>query len=327
MNTLQQIIIRMAAQHDAKRRHTLKGIADRMSVIPDAHFTVTQLIDPPYMIQLNRRATTMQRAAIVTATTAQDVASAIRGIAVHDAVQTAIRQAQQSHNPIPGVEPGVRIAYMVEPGWVISTEPDFIETDPDTSKRTVVDIKTVRASVTSARKEWVQQLRFEAILLAMHFSRVQQAAIECWHMDYTPGGVTGSSGAFLRIPIPLDNLSKDELMERFSLHKLAVHQHQDEISPCTPEECWAKPDQFVVQYIDTNKTLKGGIHATPEAAAQFIVSGNYKRAVRVAHRRGVCVRCLNYCNVRAICPFGIQRAGEAACATSEPDSVGTEVSG
>lgn len=75
----------------------------------------------------------------------------------------------------------------------------------------------------------------------------------------------------------------------------------DELEPCSPEQCWHKPDTWAVVKNGNKRATKV---LDSEGAAEGYMDQMKEGAYHIEFREGEDTRCQSYCSVAQFCPYG-----------------------
>ncbi len=183
-----------------------------------------------------------------------------------------------------------RLQIKTDEGLILSGQPDLWRPGE------LFDWKTCRVyAFFSSKPEWEAQTNLYAWMIRqIHKVPINKIEIGAIFYDWMPSQ-KGQNGMppnrFVRIPIPVWS---DEAVRLYLRHQTERHRKVD---PCTPEERWARPEHWILYPADKSKS-PNGIKFTDEAAACL---AQEKMGGKIAHRPTKCVRCNDYCPVRAVC--------------------------
>lgn len=103
---------------------------------------------------------------------------------------------------------------------------------------------------------------------------------------------------FISIPAELWSAEKTiaYIRERVALFVAYKDLSDDDLPPCTPDECWEKPTVWAVKKIGGKRAIPGGVCLT-EAEAQVKCG----KGLEIEVRKGGRIRCEEYCSVNQFC--------------------------
>lgn len=170
-------------------------------------------------------------------------------------------------------------------------------------------VTSVWSFLLGDKKDWERQLNCYAWGMTKRSYPAAKLTINAILRDWQKSKILRDQD-YPRIPfisrdIPLWTFGEQEqyIKEQLELHRMS------EPTECTPEEKWEKPTTYAVMKKGRKSALRV-LGSEPEAYAwieeqetaqhqQKWVSNN----ISVVERPGECVRCLNYCSVRGVCPY------------------------
>jgi hypothetical protein len=180
-------------------------------------------------------------------------------------------------------------------GWVISGGMDLYE-----ELGILTDFKTtsVWKLVKGDLEEWEKQLNLYSVILRHHGHKVERlqvvAILRDWSKLEAKRDPNYPQSQVVNIDIPLWPAEK---AEKFMRERVILHQQaRISLPECTPEDRWAKPEQFAVMKVGKKRAEK---LYTSEALAKAHVG--FDRKLYVQHRPGASVRCESYCPVAQFC--------------------------
>lgn len=186
-------------------------------------------------------------------------------------------------------------------GWTVSGKPDLYEADG-----TLWDYKktSVWSFMLGEKADWEAQLNLYALLLHEHGFSVTRlmilAALRDWNKAQRgQNGYPEAGGLAKEVRLWPVLSQRVYLEERVRLHQLARNdQHWDH---CTPEERWARPDNWAVikgsgnaKGVFGDGTKRGGGEEEAYAFAD-------EKGGDVEFRPGKSVRCEDYCGAAPWC--------------------------
>ena len=254
----------------------------------DSWRTVTQLIAPPRIIQLQ-----IEHAEEIT----EDVVDRLytmQGQIAHGIIERASQELKDH-------------------GW-ISEERLFTEVlgkkvsgafdlyHP--KNRELIDVKYASgwsAKKGEAKPEWVNQTNLLAHLLRLHGHKVAQIKVLLLIRDWSKPEARRNPdypqdpALYLSVPVWDDLKCAQFLKERVALHLKA----EQVLPDCTAEERWAKPDIWAIKKNDGAKAISGGLYTDELIAKKELIrlGSNHK----MEYRRGESTRCELYCSAAPFC--------------------------
>lgn len=276
----------------------------------DADASVTQLLDPPKVVELNRRHHEEQEE------DASERIWSLFGQAVHTILEKANRTAIAER----------RLSIEVE-GWKISGGMDIYEVSGILS-----DYKTVSVwkLMLGGVEEWTKQLNLYAVLLRAHGHKVEKLQAVAFCRDWRRGeyedharkaSAMGVKSDYpeaqvvnINIPVWEPAFAEKYLRERVILHKQA--RLSGELPDCSADERWNRSRSWAVKKIGGKRAVNGGgFFRTEEEARTFI---GFDKNLEVEYRPGKSTRCLNYCNALNWCKQG--QDANAHTESGQPDA-------
>lgn len=260
-------------------------------------YSVSDLINAPRIVQLNRR----HKGEIQTKPfDLNALLGSFRGTAIHTAFEWQL-------NKIIGRREG-KSPYLVERRiWdricdrKISGKFDILYNED------LFDLKTtsVWKRIFEGFADWESAQNLYAYLLSTVGVQVRSLNIIAWYTDWQKEKADGKNQGYPPhmvegILLPLWSLEEQQayLEERIEFHKLNEQRPDNELSPCSEKEMWAKPTTFAVKQVGKDRALRV-LNSQAEAA-------NYIRDKKVTGasievRPGIRTRCLNWCDANAYC--------------------------
>ena len=174
------------------------------------------------------------------------------------------------------------------------------------------------------KREWEAQLNCYCFLMDVPVERVQiYAILRDWSRTTYQKEVNNLFQSkenayppipFVNISVPLWDKEKINLYvkERVEVHKLAEESELKDIPQCTEEERWTRPPKFAVAKKAQDRAAR--LLDTHEEAEKYI-EGKKLVGYQIFDRPGIDVRCLDYCNFLAHCPYkkgGVEGYSETA---------------
>ncbi len=262
-----------------------------------ADFSVTELIKPPQMLQLERRHDAEIKVDV------SDCIWLLLGQAVHAVLEFAGSKHTTEHH----IE---ETLVMEIDGVKISGTPDVHCIAAD--RLSDYKITSVWAFLKGEKPEWVKQLNVYAWMLrGLKNVKVESleivAILRDWSVtrtyepDYPEKAV-----AVVPIERMTDEAIEEYAGERVKRHKIAAVQKDDGLPACTAEERWEKPTTYVVQKPGAKRAIaatKPGtkLPMTEEEASQEALK---HPGSEVVCRQGTSVRCSLYCRAFPFCRQG-----------------------
>lgn len=194
----------------------------------------------------------------------------------------------------------------------ISGKPDLY----DKVLQTVEDYKITSVWATKeVKREWEEQINVNAWILRKHNYPIKggfiNAILRDWNRREAKRNPEYPQISFKRIPIKIWTLKQQEqfIKDRLELHHTQSKLPDNELLLCTPEERWAKPEQFAV-YKNKNKRATK-LFDTEEDAKTFAaqLEEGSKDKIKVENRPGQDIRCMDYCLVNNFCSYYKEKYG------------------
>jgi len=249
----------------------------------DSDFTITGLLKPPRIVQLEKRH------AHELTEDAEDGLYRLYGQIAHGIIERA------------------NMADLAEKRFYITVAGKKVSAQIDTLSITdgaLSDFKFTTAWGFKADKnpkpEWVAQLNVQAEILRQNGLNPQRLQIIGLLRDWQKRDAQGDPNypqrpvAVLEIPMWTSEQTLSFIEMRIAEH-LAAEQALPE---CTPDERWAKPDQWAVLKRGGKRAINGGVQFSQEAA-EAVCAKN--AGTHVVLRPGESTRCQSYCRVSQFC--------------------------
>lgn len=267
----------------------------------DAHISVTELIGPVQKSVLEREHYNEL---------SEDVADRIFAL-----LGTTMHKILQDHNSTGVAER--RLTIEVE-GWKLSGGMDAYY---DHGLLQDYKLTSVYALKDGPKPEHVCQLNVYAEILRQHGHKVERLEIVGILRDWSQGQAERERAknpnfpqqqvVILSVPVWTPERAQKYIRERVILHQKA---RQGDIAECTPDERWAKPEQWAVMRKGLKNAVRGGLYLTEaeaNARAATEVGGH------VQHRpANAGMRCKMYCAAQPFCQQ-YKKLTEAAAETVE----------
>jgi len=245
----------------------------------DSDITVTQLIKPPQMVQLERQFADEIEEDV------SDRIWALFGSAAHEIMERGVGEGDISEKRIFADINGVRV----------SGQFDLLKAD-----NTLIDFKTTSVwSVIDAqkngKKEWEEQLNLLAALVRRsNYKNPESLEIIAICRDWRQSESVRNPDypdkvAVIQIPMWDDEVASNYLVERVNLHMASPQ-------PCTDEERWYSGDSWAVMKKGRKSALRV-LHSESEAEQWKAENGGDE----IVFRQGEYKRCQQYCSVAKFC--------------------------
>jgi hypothetical protein len=268
-------------------------------------YSATTIIDSPRRVALHKR-----YGESITHTPESQAASLI-GTAVHDKMESLLRQANVLHPQ-----------YWIERSVVSPVTIDF----PDGPRMRLLagkfdilkhlahltDIKTCKTwkiIFDPEKIEWTKQLNIYAWLLNQRGVFVETLRVVAFFLDWIEGNAikdkTYPNGPIMEYDISLWDIEEQErfIKQRLKLHIEAEDMKDDDLPKCTQDEMWEKPPEFgIMKDQNAKRAMKvvrdGDLHSAIEIAQTLpMVSQDSFIEVRYTKRK----RCEKYCAINEYC--------------------------
>ena len=254
-----------------------------------AHISVTELLNSPQIVQLKAKYSEQIEVDVT------DMIWAVFGTAVHHVLE-------QGKDPNHIVEQ--RLHADID-GWHISGAIDLQVVHEDGIE--VNDYKTVGVwAVMNEKKEWEQQLNIYAWLVeTVKKTPVNKLKIIAIIRDWSARDAENREGypekQVATLDIKLWSMEEREafIKERIHLHSEALFatDTNEDLPPCTPEECWEKQTTYAVK--KEGGVRAKSVHTTKEEAESALESTGKGYFLEV--RAGERTRCAKFCQVSPWC--------------------------
>jgi len=166
-------------------------------------------------------------------------------------------------------------------------------------------VTSVWAIKLGNKEEWGKQLNCYAWLLRKAKLEVKEAYINAilrdWRKKESKKYKDYPQIPFSRIKVDLWSFDEQQkfVEERVKLYKSVMNLPDNELPICSPEERWAKKDVWAV-YKYNNKTAMR-LFDTEDEAIDFTYNVSCK--TRIEERKGVDMKCQDYCLVNSFCKY------------------------
>jgi hypothetical protein len=200
--------------------------------------------------------------------------------------------------------------YMDVSGWQLSGQFDLYNPD---GGGLLQDYKLTSAwtALRGPKAEWTAQLNCLAELARVNNMAVDRLEVVALYRDWSR---TQAKRSFeyprhpaSTVPIPLWERA---MAQRFIETRVAFHQEAERgnVRPCSDDERWYTGGAFAVM----KKGRQSAVRVLPsrEDAEKFVAKQKENGGLEIVERRGVYLRCENYCDVAEFCPqFGGSQGG------------------
>lgn len=182
-------------------------------------------------------------------------------------------------------------------GWTLIGHYDLSELLLDGELLTDYKLTSVWAVKEGVKAEWEAQLNIYAHLIRAAGRRVNQLQLVAIGRDWSKSKARFDSSypqqqvKVMAVPLWTSEETQDFIEERIRLHQQA---EKGTWPDCTPEERWAKPDQWAVMKKGQKKAVK--LYQSKHAAEFSVARDQY-----IVERKGESTRCESYCSVAPHC--------------------------
>lgn len=166
----------------------------------------------------------------------------------------------------------------------------------------LIDAKTTSIwNLKELKKEWIAQLNCYKYMMSRLFSNFQILKMEIhglgkdWRWNEKMRYQDYPSCPFVILDVPVWNDIQDIIDTHIKDHALNPERE------CTPDEKWAKPDQFAVMKKKQKKAVR--VLDTEVEAQKYILDKGLDKNHYIEKRPGELVRCDRYCSVSEFCPY------------------------
>jgi len=271
-----------------------------------AEYSVSNLIQPPRIVQLERRYRHIIRQRPVEP---EKKKAAFRGNGYHDHVEKYLR-LHATKNP--------QKNYLVEATLWDRIANRKIKGRIDVwLDKVLYDIKTTSTwkKMMGDYTDWEKQLNIYAYLLALQNIPVEKLAVIAVYNDFQKYNIykKGYPKEDIEL-IPIDRLwsfkqQKDYLYQLINFHKKNETLPDAELSPCTSKDRWDKKSGFAVYKVDhlTEKYSEKAARVldseklAQEWIAEKTPSLKTNEGYEIVERKGSRVRCEDWCEVNEFC--------------------------
>ena len=193
-------------------------------------------------------------------------------------------------------------------GWILSGKPDRY----DGNLKLLEDYKlcSVWNWIYGAKVEWEQQLNIYRYIFHLNGLEVEQANIHAIFRDWskTKAAVDPKYPQKQWIVMPMNIWSiekcKEFVEERIRIHQEAALVEEKDLPLCTDEERWSSGEKWALM----KKGRKSAVKLFDSSSQAMDWKGRYQKPgeiLTLEHRPSVNTRCVHYCVVSHLCPFGI----------------------
>lgn len=256
--------------------------------------SITQLIDPPQKIELQRRHDDEIEEE------AAERVWALLGSAAHE----VLRRSGEGTNTLQEE----RLTMKVN-GLLVSGKPDLLDAEGILSDWKVT---SVWSFMLGNKREWLQQLNLYAALYRHAGFDVKGLEIFAILRDWVKSKKADDNYPnvpAIRRPVAL---WKPDEADRFLAYRVQLHKQarfEDGWEPCSDEERWAKPETWAVTKVGGKRAMavfgagsgRGGSRTDAVLLQEQLAAKKPPIKTRVEHRPGENVRCELYCSAAPFC--------------------------
>jgi len=250
----------------------------------DGKYSVTTLIKPPQIYQLEKRYQDKIERDV------SDSLWALLGSAVHYIL-----------------EKGKTLNVLKEERLEVKIEGVRVVGKPDlyTANETIEDYKitSVFSFLLGEKPEWTAQLNIYAYLYEQYGFPVKKALIHAilrdWQASKGFQDEDYPSCPFMTVELPIwDHWTQETFIKnRVFLHEISQDTPDIELLQCTPQEKWSRPTTWAVKKKGNKRALR--VFGSKEEADNF--QSKYVAPSEMEERPGEDVRCERYCNGQPFC--------------------------
>ena len=257
-----------------------------------SHYSITQLLKSPRMLQLSRRHEgEVKRDAV-------DMWNSFIGTCVHGGIHEKIEN-----------NPDYIVEQRLEMQWgdkTIGGTPDVVD-KPD---KTVYDHKTMQTSAfgLEAKADYEAQLNIYAYMLEKNGVPIDNLFINAIYLDWRVAAAKSAEpGKYPDAPVRLVPVKKwsKEVTEAFIEARVALHSAAElledhELPECSAEECWESPQKLAIYRPGGLRALK--LCANYREVDDWLVWKKIpRREVNIVDRPRTRRRCEMYCDSAPFC--------------------------
>ena len=263
----------------------------------ESHYSITQLIKSPRMLQLSRRhKEDVKRDAI-------DMWNSFIGTCVHGGIYEKIKDNKDYI-----IEQRIEHSIVSDSGvtTVIGGTPDAYHIPT----RTLIDHKTMQTSAfgLEAKPDYEAQLNIYAYMLENNGHAVDNLVINAIYLDWRLAAAKSAEpGKYPEAPVrtvPVPKWSRDTveayIEARVALHRAAELLEDNELPECSSEECWESPLKLAVYKPGGLRAMK--LCDSHREVTDWLTWKKIKRTdVNVVERPRQRRRCAMYCDAAPFC--------------------------
>lgn len=189
----------------------------------------------------------------------------------------------------------------------------------DCVEQAVIDYKTATVWKVTFKdfEDWRKQGLMYAWLCMNHGFTVKTIKFHAFLKDWTPREKrrNGDNYPDSQIYTYEYNIKISDLMEiddyikdKFKAIRDSLSLSDDDLAPCTPEDCWYTGDKWAVYKNEKNKTALR-VFDTQEEACGYITN-KLDGVGKLEYRQGEYRKCQDYCEVCKFCKYYKERGGK-----------------
>ncbi|MCE5333306.1 MAG: hypothetical protein LLG06_01825 [Desulfobacteraceae bacterium] len=263
----------------------------------EAHISVTQLIQPPRIIQLRKRYDDKIE---------EDASDRIWSLLG----QTCHKILERSDDT--GAMHEERIGIEVNGWWIsgqsdcyITEQKNYLTGEYETIKPTIRDYKFIKTMAADfAHPDWEQQLNILAYLWREQGFPVDSLEIVAifrdWSKAYFERGNYPPPAKVFKQKLWTHEAQEAFVMQRVLLHQKAEEMDDKWLPHCTPEEQWRKAPTWAIRHPKRVKAVRV-LKTLTEAEAYIKNELNGDKHYYAEHRPGGATRCESFCDVAPFC--------------------------
>ena len=253
-----------------------------------SNISVTELISPPRMVALKNEYKDELTE------DANDLIYAFLGSALHSYLEAAGKSSAMRDEVI-----AEKRLYAESMGWTISGMFDLLDAD-----NFLYDYKlcSVWEHTGETKKEWIEQLNVLRWLCEENGYEINGLRIMAFYRDFSRNRAKSANYPDDQVEIHEIPMWSLEEAAEFVSERVFKHQKAQtiELPECTPEERWARPDQWALMMKNRKSAFK--LHNSEEAAHEHKenLEATGKKNLYIQERPGDSVRC-GYCRAYEVC--------------------------
>jgi hypothetical protein len=267
-----------------------------------ADYSITDLIQPPQIIQLKKRH--KEEIAKQTVELHKMLAS-FKGTAIHNHFDKMLNRVAL-RNPKSGYSLEVRLWDRILNRKVTGQYDCY-----RTRQKILYDFKTtsVWKKILEGFTDYERQLNYYTYLLSIDGYDVKKLRIIAWYMDYDKNrkyskGYPNEPVEELPMKLWTPKQQEDDLKLRLRVHIENEQRPDHELTPCDKEDRWEKPTKYAVWKKGNEKKRYGKatrVLDTRKAAENYIKKKKKPKEFFIEKREGERTRCEHWCSVAFKC--------------------------